>query len=449
MPINNIFVAMPFGTKKANNHRYLINFDDVYNKAIVPAANELGLSIIRADEEEDGGLIHVLMIERLICTDIAIVDITNENPNVYYELGLRHCARPQATILIYDKSTRLPFDIQPLRAIPYELNQGVISDEAANTLKENIKTRIISVINCDYKCDSLPFALIDKFPKTELDPEMLQIYQELFKKRASFKTMLENVQDIEDIKAVINKMEEDKFPLKLLIYELIKSYQKFNAWNELIDFINQKLDDETKSILYVKQQEALAYNKRGIKSNSEEDLNTSINLLIQIIKNYGASAETYGLIGSAYKRFAIAKKTDMSYKSYLERAILHYREGFNFDSRDFYTGINLATLLLVKGTEEAIMEFKRITPVLQYNIELNDLAMSNDYWLLATAYELYIQIEKFSNAEKILGYIVTLSEKPTEWMIRSTLTNLSLIKENYELNHKYIGWYNKYESLLK
>ncbi len=446
MPINNIFVAMPFGTKKANNHRYLINFDDVYNKAIVPAANELGLSIIRADEEEDGGLIHVLMIERLICTDIAIVDITNENPNVYYELGLRHCARPQATILIYDKSTRLPFDIQPLRAIPYELKQGVISDEAANMLKENIKTRIQSVINCDYKCDSLPFALIDKFPKTELDPEQLQIYQELYKKRTSYKALLESVQDIEGIKAVINKMEEEKFPLKLLIYELIKSYQKFNAWNDLIDFINQKLDDETKSILYVKQQEALAYNKRNSDDN---DLHTSIKLLLKIIDDYGASAETFGLIGSAYKKLAINKKLEDSYSVYLERAILHYREGFNFDSRDFYTGINLATLLLVKNTEESITEFNKITPVVQYNIELNDLAMSGDYWLLATAYELYIQIENFSKAEKICGYIDTLSEKPTEWMLRSTLTNLSLIKENYELNHKYIGWYSKYESLLK
>lgn len=75
------------------------------------------------------------MIERLVCTDIVIVDITNDNPNVYYELGIRHCARPCTTILIYDKDTRLPFDIQPLRAIPYELEKGVISYSAAETLK--------------------------------------------------------------------------------------------------------------------------------------------------------------------------------------------------------------------------------------------------------------------------------------------------------------------------
>ncbi len=165
----NIFVAMPFGTKKANNKRYSIDFDAIYNNAIKPAADELGISIIRADEENDSGIIHTLMIERLVCTDIVIVDITNENPNVYYELGIRHCARPCTTILIYDQNTRLPFDIQPLRAIPYELNKGILGDESAEALKNNLINRINSVICSEHRCDSLPFALIEDFPKTELN----------------------------------------------------------------------------------------------------------------------------------------------------------------------------------------------------------------------------------------------------------------------------------------
>lgn len=51
MTIKDIFVAMPFGIKQAKKRRYKIDFDRVYDKAIRPATEELGLQVIRADEE--------------------------------------------------------------------------------------------------------------------------------------------------------------------------------------------------------------------------------------------------------------------------------------------------------------------------------------------------------------------------------------------------------------
>lgn len=421
----NIFVAMPFGIKKANNKRYSIDFDAIYNKAIKPAADELEIPIIRADEENDSGIIHTLMIERLVCTDIVIVDITNDNPNVYYELGIRHCARPCTTILIYDKSTRLPFDIQPLRAIPYELKKGIISDSSAETLKNNLVNRIKSVVNSEHKCDSLPFALIDDFPKTELDETKLQIYQEIHKQRADFLDKLKNTKTIDELICIISEMERQEFPYQYLIFELIKSFKSFEAWDDLIHFIDNKLNSALKNLLYVKQQKALAYNKKGDFS----DIQTSIVLLQEILREYGDSSETYGLIGSAYKKLAILDKTSVGYKTNLERAILNYREGFKFDTRDYYTGINLATLLLVKGSETSLTEMNEIIPILKYNLELNDYSISADYWLLATAYELYILTKNYDKATEVLGWISTLQPLPDKWTIESTISNLNLIKQ--------------------
>lgn len=416
---------MPFGIKKANNKRYSIDFDAIYNKAIKPAADELEIPIIRADEENDSGIIHTLMIERLVCTDIVIVDITNDNPNVYYELGIRHCARPCTTILIYDKSTRLPFDIQPLRAIPYELKKGIISDSSAETLKNNLVNRIKSVVNSEHKCDSLPFALIDDFPKTELDETKLQIYQEIHKQRADFLDKLKNTKTIDELICIISEMERQEFPYQYLIFELIKSFKSFEAWDDLIHFIDNKLNSALKNLLYVKQQKALAYNKKGDFS----DIQTSIVLLQEILREYGDSSETYGLIGSAYKKLAILDKTSVGYKTNLERAILNYREGFKFDTRDYYTGINLATLLLVKGSETSLTEMNEIIPILKYNLELNDYSISADYWLLATAYELYILTKNYDKATEVLGWISTLQPLPDKWTIESTISNLNLIKQ--------------------
>ena len=440
----NIFVAMPFGTKKANNKRYSIDFNAIYNNAIKPVADELGISIIRADEENDSGIIHTLMIERLVCTDIVIVDITNENPNVYYELGIRHCARPCTTILIYDKNTRLPFDIQPLRAIPYELNKGIISDLWAETLKTNLINRIKSVISTEHKCDSLPFALIEDFPKTELDESKLQIYQERQKQRVDFLDKLKNVKTFDELNGIIIEMDNKDFPYQYLIFELIKSFESLEAWNSLIHFVDNKLNSALKNLLYVKQQKALAYNKKGNYS----DIQTSIMLLQEILREHGDSSETYGLIGSAYKKLAILDKTSICFKTNLERAILNYREGFRFDTRDYYTGINLATLLLVKGSETSLAEMNEIIPILKYNLELNDYSISADYWLLATAYELYILSKNFDTAKDILGLIYTLQPLPDKWMIETTLSNLNLIKQVYEDKSLPIDWYDEYKSLI-
>lgn len=439
MTNHNIFVAMPFGTKKANNKEYNIDFDLIYQKAIKPAADELGIPI-RADEENDSGIIHTLMIERLICTDIVIVDLTNENPNVYYELGIRHCARPHTTILIYDKDTRLPFDIQPLRAIPYELNKGIISDASAENLKNNLIDRIKCVIDCDCKCDSLPFALIENFPKTELDKERLHIYQEVQKQCTDFKNQLGLIQSLEDLNNIIKAIEKIQFPYEYLIYELIKSFQSFEAWEDLIRFIDTKLNSTLKNLLYVKQQKALAYKFL--------DTDFSITLLREILDEHGASSETYGLIGGTYKKLAFQDKEDLGFRTNLKRAILNYREGFKLDSRNYYTGINLATLLLVENTEGSLAEMNDLLPVLKYNIELNDFSKSTDYWLLATAYELYILIKDFDKAKDILGWISTLQPFPDKWELKSTLRNLSLIKEIYQNKSLPVEWYDEYKLLI-
>lgn len=440
----NIFVAMPFGTKKANNKRYSIDFDAIYNKAIKPAADELKTSIIRADEENDGGIIHALMIERLVCTDIVIADITNDNPNVYYELGIRHCARPCTTILIYDKSTRLPFDIQPLRAIPYELERGRISDLSAEALKNNLINRIKSVTDSEQKCDSLPFALIEDFPRTELNEMKLQIYQERQKQRNDYLDNLKQVKTIVELNDLIDDMVNKSFPFQYLIFELIKSFQKIKAWDELIQFVDTKLDKEVKDLLYVKQQYALAYNKKG----QVNDIQTSINLLRDLVKDYGDSSETHGLVGSAYKQLMLRSSSESTYKAYLDRAILNYKAGFDFDSRDYFTGINVATLLLLKNTDESLANMNAILPVLKYNIELNDFEITNDYWLLATAFELYILYQNFDKAMKIFGFICTLNPNPDEWMIESTIGNLALIKRVYETKSLPVDWYDQYKSLV-
>lgn len=134
------FVLMPFGVKPDFNNA-LVNFDVIYRDLIAPAIVEVELEPLRADEEVAGGIIHKPMFERLILCEYAVADLTTANANVFYELGLRHAARPSSTISIFSDTSRLPFDVAPIRVLPYKLNAAGEPANPAND-KQNLVARL-------------------------------------------------------------------------------------------------------------------------------------------------------------------------------------------------------------------------------------------------------------------------------------------------------------------
>lgn len=105
------FVLMPFGKKKDPAGGPDIDFDRIYEDAIRPGIEAAGLEPVRADEERTGGIIHRAMFERLLLCDFAVADLTTANANVFYELGVRHAARPSTTLAIFASHQKPPFDV--------------------------------------------------------------------------------------------------------------------------------------------------------------------------------------------------------------------------------------------------------------------------------------------------------------------------------------------------
>jgi O-acetyl-ADP-ribose deacetylase (regulator of RNase III) len=116
---------MPFGEKPDTDGK-LINFDVIHRYVIAEAVEELqkslGMTIKcdRCDEIEVAGSIHTDMFASILKADIAVVDITSLNANVFYELGVRHALRECVTVMICRKVDRLPFNIQGMRVISYD-----------------------------------------------------------------------------------------------------------------------------------------------------------------------------------------------------------------------------------------------------------------------------------------------------------------------------------------
>ncbi len=105
----NAFVAMQFSEP----------YNEVYRDAIKPLIEEIGYEPVRADEISQPGIILNDIWSQLTEASVVIAEVTDANPNVYYEIGVAH-ALGKPTILLALKGTRLPFDLGPHRCIYYE-----------------------------------------------------------------------------------------------------------------------------------------------------------------------------------------------------------------------------------------------------------------------------------------------------------------------------------------
>ncbi|PPK73919.1 hypothetical protein B0F87_11330 [Methylobacter tundripaludum] len=141
------FVAMPFGQKKGPDGTD-IDFNAIYENLLKPAIEAAGLEVFRTDEEQAAGDIKTDMFQELLIADLVVADLTLDNPNVWYELGVRHALRSRGTILVQGPRSTQPFDIYTDRKLNYSLQNGR-PDPASlkkdqDALTEMIKTRMVS-----------------------------------------------------------------------------------------------------------------------------------------------------------------------------------------------------------------------------------------------------------------------------------------------------------------
>ncbi|HEY8208970.1 MAG TPA: tetratricopeptide repeat-containing protein [Myxococcaceae bacterium] len=141
-----VFVIMPFGRKKGPDG-VEIDFDAVYRELLEPAIREAGMQPHRADADRYAGSIHADMFQDLLLADFVIADLTLDNPNVWYELGIRHSLRAGGTLLTYALRDRLPFDIAGQRMYRYTLQDGRLDPAALPAEREMIAEAISATAN--------------------------------------------------------------------------------------------------------------------------------------------------------------------------------------------------------------------------------------------------------------------------------------------------------------
>lgn len=107
------FYITPIGADGSEERKHA---DLFFGSLIEPAMSEVGLRLVRADKIGQPGMITSQIMEHVKRCRLVLVDLSYLNPNVFYEMALRHaCKLP--VVHIIRKADRIPFDVNQSRCI--------------------------------------------------------------------------------------------------------------------------------------------------------------------------------------------------------------------------------------------------------------------------------------------------------------------------------------------
>lgn len=90
--------------------------DHVRKYIVGEALEPFDFTVRRADTMNGSGIITEQIVTELLNADLVVADLTDHNPNVFYELALRHAVKKPFIHMIKD-GEKIPFDVATLRTV--------------------------------------------------------------------------------------------------------------------------------------------------------------------------------------------------------------------------------------------------------------------------------------------------------------------------------------------
>ena len=439
------FVLMPFGLKRDPAGGPGIDFNRIYEQAIKPGIRAADMFPVRADEEKLGGIIHKAMFERLLLCEFAIADLTTSNPNVMYELGIRHAARPRTTLTIFAESSPLAFDVRPLRTQPYQLGaNNEFPDPNAAELRRNVTEHLRQLKALAAKqtfADSPLFQLITRWNPEPLTPDSYEGFSH------------EKVKAIEDLKGRLRRIgraaaDAQQRPSLLqqlaeiqaealaagetddvgVLAELMLAHRALEDWSGMVELFTA-MPEALQQQIPIRQQLAFAYNRRAEATKRAEDRAQALDILEELEEKQGPSPETSGMIGRIHKSQWLEASNShdvIKARQYLVKAVDAYVRGFEADWRDIYPGVNAVTLLEARGDDDALALKARLLPVVRFAAEQKLRVPRPTYWDYATLLELAVLDGDVEVGNRVMDGV--LAAQSETWQPQSTAGNLRIIE---------------------
>jgi len=452
------FVIMPFGKKKgADGSPY--DFNAIYTLLIKPTLESAGFEPFRADEETTSGDILTDMFQELLLADLCIVDMSIDNANVFYELGIRHAFRKRGIVHIQARRAYMPFDIFNVRTIPYHITPEGVPDPA---FLEKDKAAISRVTRDTWASDidavhSPVFNILTGLTEPDRRSLRTPLATGFWREYNEWKQRVTVAQRQWRIGDILLLTEEIKNPLikEEAIDEAGTALARMGRNELALDQYRKGLDVNAKNARF-RREEAFHLNRLG----RVDEAIVKIETLIQDMPN---DSEAISYLGRIYKEMWVDswkrveqkdKRMKTAYDSYhwLLKSIHTYMKGYRVDLNKFYPGVNALTLSTIlveladkfedkKNPDPEINWVRRnldeMRGSLLFALESAVTNETADYWTLVSLAELRVlTTSKLPSVERAYRKALTASRRNT-FFLESSLAQLEMLK-SLEVRTEYV-----------
>lgn len=444
------FVVMPFGKKKGGDGS-LYDFNSIYKTLIRPALIEAGFEPFRADEETTSGDILTDMFQELLLADLCICDLSIDNANVYYELGIRHAFRKRGVVHIQAGRSYMPFDIFNVRTLPYHITVEGVPDPAF--IKTDIQA-IARMTKDTWASDrdaihSPIFNLLSGLKEPERRTLRTPLATGFWREYKEWKERVTVAQRQKRIGNILLLTEEIRNPLikEEAVGEAGRALANMGR-NELALAQYRKGLEVNASNLTFRREEAFHLNRIGRQDEA-------IVKLESLLADHPTDSEAISYLGRIYKEMWTDswqkikdknKRIKYAFDSYhwLIKASDIYLKGFRIDLNNYYPGVNALTLSTIvvhladkfddkKDPDPDINSIRQGLPDLRgtliFGLESKADDEAVDYWTLISLAELRVLTAvTVSSVTRAYRKALTASRRNLFYM-NSSLKQLEILRE--------------------
>jgi len=332
------FIVRPFGTKKDRNLKE-VNFDAVQEQLIVPALECVGvdgrttLDILRA------GNIRVDMFQRLLTADLVVADLSIDNANVFYELGIRHALREKRTFMLRCEGDKYPFDLQTDRYFIYQRENPAAS-------LEQLVAALRQTLNSEEQ-DSPVFKLLPNLQAQDRS-RFLAVPMD-FREEVQQASANRQAGDLELVGMEARGLEWESEGLRVVgrAQFRLKAFKGARATWEAVRKFDPK-DREANTLL------GTIYQRLGDLARSDQALRRVLER--KDVASYYRS-EVHSLLGrnakvqwkADWERLPVEQQRQRALRSgFLEDSFKAYAGAFSEDLNHYYSGLNALGLLTIE-----------------------------------------------------------------------------------------------------
>ena len=438
------FVAMPFGIKKDSQGNE-IDFNRVYDELIKPAIEAAGLEVFRADQEMRAGDIRTDMFQELLIADLVVADLTIDNPNVWYELGVRHALRARGVVIICGGQVTTAFDLYTDRKLRYSIKDGGPDQATIEQDRSNLADITKATMESWHGRKISPvYNLLPNLQEPDWKSLRIGDVQEFWHRHDAWErqmTLARKAGQIGDVLVLADEAPIAAFRAEAWI-KAGETLRKGEHYNFGLEQLERGLAIEPNNLRGLREQ-GTCLQRLALAGKPGYSLDRAREHYRTVLKLFPNDPETWALLGRVDKDAWVASwrqagrtpeqmREDAAYEDALLRAAVEsYATGYRRNPAHYYSGINALTLMHL---------YRHLTNDLRYEKEMTSMAgavrfaaecepdQGQWFWSKATIGDLEVLVGTPETVKAAYKEAIGKNEK--DWFaLNSSRAQLQLLKD--------------------